>query len=255
MRKKGFSLVELLVVVSIIGILAVIVVPNVQENLRRAKIAKTKALISSLSFAIISYKNDYGKYPPSYNPQKLYISLTEKGKTPYEADSDEQLIIHQGDSLWINPDRPSDDRRDRIMSRLGIPTDARSAQSDDYVFIDAWGNTIYYISSEDYNPGGRTDFRSAHNAIPLDKACAYEMRDGKRYKPFKPTTFQIISFGPDGTTITPSTQNGGIGSMIDTDKMDNDGDKKIDNEDRVGEGDLTGDDPKVLAEDDITNFM
>ncbi|MEW6235288.1 MAG: type II secretion system protein [Candidatus Omnitrophota bacterium] len=255
MRKKGFSLVELLVVVSIIGILAVILVPNVQENIRRAKIAKTKALISSLSFAIISYKNDFGKYPPSYNPQQLHIALTEKGKTPYEADSNEQLLIHQGDSLWVNPERPSDDRRERIITLLGIPADARSAQSDDYVFVDAWGNTIYYVNSDDYNPGGRTDFRNPRQGTNLDSPCAYEMREGKRYKPFKPTTFQIISFGPDGTTITPSTKNGGIGSMIDGDKVDNDEDGKLDNEDRVREGDLTGDDPDVLAEDDITNFM
>ncbi len=255
MNRKGFSLVELLVVVSIIGILSVILVPNVQEHLRRAKIAQTQSLISRLSFAITAYENDFGKYPESYNPQKLFVALTEKARTPYEPDSDEYRYIERGDSLWVHPDRQEDTRREQIISSLRqVPSDARRAQMDENVFVDAWGNTLYYVSSDEYNPGGRSDFRTTRRAN-LDGACAYEIRDNRRYKPFKPSSFQIISFGPDGSTIVPSSNNGGIGSMIFTDGKDNDDDDYIDHEDRVREGNRLENDPEVLAEDDITNFM
>ncbi len=255
MKKNGFTLVELLVVVAIIGILSVILVPNVRENMRRAKVAGTAALIGQLEMAIVQYHQDFDKYPESYNPQLLYIALTMKAKTPYEPDQDNLVMKRQGDQIWIKETNPSDGRRREILQEAGVPPNTMTAQEDEYVIVDSWSNPIYYISSDEYNPGGRTDFRRAGRGARLDKPCAYDMRDGSRYQPYKPTSFQLISFGPDETTITPSTRNGGIGSMIPTDKEDNDGDDYIDNEDRVREGDPMSNEPEVVAEDDITNFM
>jgi len=256
MRKSGFSLVELLVVVAIIGILSMILVPNVQEHLRRAKITKTKALIESLEVALAAYKNDFRKYPESFNPQFLYSALVEEAKAGYEPESREVRLIRRGDPIWIKEERQSDDRREKVLQMAGVPSSALRAQEDGYVFVDAWNNPLYYISSDVYNPGGRADFRRAQrNTKKFDAPCAYEMRDGKRYRPFNPRSFQIISFGPDETTITPKKSNGGIGSMINGDKVDNDGDGYVDNEDRIRGGSIESNDPDVIAEDDITNFM
>lgn len=255
MRNRGFSLIELLVVVAIIGILSVILVPNVQEQLRRAKIAKTKALISSMEVTIVTFKNDFGKYPPSYDPQSLYKALVDQAKTSYEPKSDEYRLVYKGDPIWQDPDKPND-RLQSLLQRAGVPAKALVAQKEENVIIDAWGIPIYFISCEEYNPSGRKDFQSSGGSSGLkdDFPCAYEMREGKRYRPFKANSFQLISFGPDGTTITPSTQNGGIGSMIDSDKKDNDNDDYIDNADRVRAGDASGNDKEVVAEDDVTNF-
>jgi prepilin-type N-terminal cleavage/methylation domain-containing protein len=255
MKTKGFSLVELLVVVAIIGILSVILVPNVQEQLRRAKIAKTKALISSLEVTLVTYKSDFGKFPKSYDLQNLYLSLVEQAKTPYVPDSDEYRLVKKGESIYQNPDKPND-LLENLLQQAGVPASALRAQQEENIFIDAWGNPIYYISSADYNPGGRSDFRKgANNNFDDNMPCAYEMREGKRYKPRRPGDFQLISFGPDGTTITPSRTNGGIGSMIDSDKVDNDEDDFVDNADRVREGDKSKNDKEVVAEDDVTNFQ
>lgn len=47
LSKKGFSLIELMIVVAIIGILASVAVPNYQRFTRKAKQAEAKGLLSS----------------------------------------------------------------------------------------------------------------------------------------------------------------------------------------------------------------
>ncbi|HBG0291777.1 TPA: prepilin-type N-terminal cleavage/methylation domain-containing protein [Clostridioides difficile] len=61
-NKKGFTLVELLVVIAIIGILAIIALPALFKNIEKAKIAKLEADISAIKSASLSYYADKSKY-------------------------------------------------------------------------------------------------------------------------------------------------------------------------------------------------
>ncbi|WP_342792312.1 type II secretion system protein, partial [Clostridioides difficile] len=54
-NKKGFTLVELLVVIAIIGILAIVALPALFKNIEKAKIAKLEADISAIKSASLSY--------------------------------------------------------------------------------------------------------------------------------------------------------------------------------------------------------
>ncbi len=63
LNSSGFSLIELMVVVIILGLLAGLVAPRVLNRIEDAKINKARADIVSLETALKLYKLDNGKYP------------------------------------------------------------------------------------------------------------------------------------------------------------------------------------------------
>jgi general secretion pathway protein G len=63
--RAGFTLIELMVVVVILGLLAAIVVPNVMGQLGRANTTTAKAQISAFKTALVAYKLQFKKYPTS----------------------------------------------------------------------------------------------------------------------------------------------------------------------------------------------
>jgi general secretion pathway protein G len=62
-RQEGFTLVELMVVIVIIGLLATIVVINVMPLGDKARVTKAKADIETISTGLESYRLSMGNYP------------------------------------------------------------------------------------------------------------------------------------------------------------------------------------------------
>lgn len=62
-RRNGFSLIELLIVVAVIGILATIAIPNLLTAIQRSRQSRTTADIRMISEGIEAYQNDYSAYP------------------------------------------------------------------------------------------------------------------------------------------------------------------------------------------------
>lgn len=63
MKKQGFSLIELLVVISIIAVLVAVGLPNYLSARERTKDARKKTELSQMKTALRLYFNDYGRYP------------------------------------------------------------------------------------------------------------------------------------------------------------------------------------------------
>lgn len=64
-RKNGFTLLELMIVLVIIGLLAGIIGPNLFKNLEKSEKTTAKAQIDAYVKALDQYRVDIGSYPTS----------------------------------------------------------------------------------------------------------------------------------------------------------------------------------------------
>ena len=65
MKERGFSLLELIVVMTIIGLLVGIAVPAYKDATQRAREASLKEDLMRMRTAIDEYHTDKGEYPPA----------------------------------------------------------------------------------------------------------------------------------------------------------------------------------------------
>jgi prepilin-type N-terminal cleavage/methylation domain-containing protein len=83
LKKSGFTLVELLTVIAIIGVLAAFTMPVLRSVGRTTKIARAGAEMVAIESALDNYKSQYGFYPPGSGNgaaaavvNQLYYELT-----------------------------------------------------------------------------------------------------------------------------------------------------------------------------------
>ncbi|HVW69065.1 MAG TPA: type II secretion system major pseudopilin GspG [Steroidobacteraceae bacterium] len=60
---RGFTLIEIMVVVIIIGLLAAVIVPQVVDKVDQAKVAKAKSDIQAIEAALTMFRLDNSRYP------------------------------------------------------------------------------------------------------------------------------------------------------------------------------------------------
>ena len=63
MKQQGFTLIEVMVVIVILGVLAALIVPNVMGRGEKAKVDTTAITLKTVAGALKQYKIDNGKYP------------------------------------------------------------------------------------------------------------------------------------------------------------------------------------------------
>lgn len=81
-KQKGFTLLEIMVVIVILGVLAAMVVPNLMGNKDKADVQKVKSDIIALENALDMYKLDNGLYPNTDQGLEALVSKPEGSPEP-----------------------------------------------------------------------------------------------------------------------------------------------------------------------------
>ncbi|MBK5071531.1 type II secretion system major pseudopilin GspG [Budviciaceae bacterium CWB-B4] len=86
--QSGFTLMEIMVVIVILGVLASLVIPNLMGNKERADRQKAVSDIVALENTLDMYKLDNGRYPTSEQGLKALVTKPELQPVPKNYRSD-----------------------------------------------------------------------------------------------------------------------------------------------------------------------
>jgi general secretion pathway protein G len=101
-RAAGFTLIEIMVVVVILGILAAVVVPRMMDAPGRARIARAKQDIASIQSALNLYKLDNFNYPSTQQGLAALVAPPQ-GDPPARNWKPGGYIEHLPKDPWGNP--------------------------------------------------------------------------------------------------------------------------------------------------------
>jgi len=88
MKQKGFTLIELMVVIGIIAILTAIAVPNITKQLRKARVAQAEGQIAQIESALAMYNAELGTYPQDFeDDHKFQYDAGWDSYPPYTQDA------------------------------------------------------------------------------------------------------------------------------------------------------------------------
>jgi len=80
--QRGMTLIEIMVVVTILGIIATLVTINVIGRLDQAKVSAAKTQIKNLETALDEFRRDNGFYPQTEQGMKALIEKPTTGRIP-----------------------------------------------------------------------------------------------------------------------------------------------------------------------------
>jgi general secretion pathway protein G len=97
-RMRGFTLIEIMVVVVIIGLLVAIVAPNVMSRLTQAEIQAAQADIKQLSSSVNFFRMDFRRYPSEGEGLEILL-----GKEEVDGKPGSKILQSMPNDPWGRP--------------------------------------------------------------------------------------------------------------------------------------------------------
>lgn len=101
-RQQGFTLLEIMVVIVILGLLVAVVAPNVLQNQDKAMVQKAQADVAILEQALDMYKLDNFVYPSTEQGLEALVSKPQSAPEPKRYNSNGYIKRLPTDP-WGNP--------------------------------------------------------------------------------------------------------------------------------------------------------
>ncbi len=150
MKKRAFTLVELMIVVAIIGVLVGLLFPTISGANKKALASVSKTLLTNIASGLERYNTEYG-YFPKFLAQRDRINLNDGNnaeslvKTLTGRDA-ENRPLSQSDRREFN-------RKNRNFVEFNSNNLVQKTKGGQWKIVDSFGNPNIYICVDSDNDG------------------------------------------------------------------------------------------------------
>lgn len=156
--RRGFTLVEMLVVVAIMSLLAALTMGGYTYAMRSSKRRVTSGTFAAINLSLVRYETDFGEYPEPVGSDEMVEFLP--GKTYdvsgaaclYQAltgDGFDKIkgVSGSGDAAAQSDGKTQGTEEIKNMKLAEIPQTMFTKKGSDYILIDGFGRPFQYIKA------------------------------------------------------------------------------------------------------------
>jgi prepilin-type N-terminal cleavage/methylation domain-containing protein len=184
--RRAFSLIELLAVISVMGLLAGMLVGLAPQATARIKESRTRAELERLITAIETYKSKFGVYPPDnvIGQASDGTPIVDPVINPLFYELTGSLVVRQGSGGYFVPLGDAD----QVQARLN-PTDLENIFHRDGFVNAAVSNNLRRLYRHDFKDTQRAQIKASPDIELLVAPVAWPANDAKFPSPLNQTAF------------------------------------------------------------------